>query len=244
MTGTTPEYRAHRARAMAYGTWRPFVADPDPVREHVRQLREHGGTYRAIASAAGVSAMAVHALATGQGQVRAETAEALMGLTPDRLAQPREQALGTAQMMRALVAMGHSQERISRALGVHPDTVRHLVHGTSATVAQDLRADTRRLYDAWWDRRPPEQTREERTAAEAARRRAERAGWCTGGALDDERLEDRSYAPRAGWRRAEGTGPAPEDPLDRHAAAWSAEAAPQPAMAQRREPQEELEAAG
>jgi hypothetical protein len=214
----TTTYRARRARAVAYGTWQPFATDPEPVREHVRQLRDSGASYQAIATAAGVSAMAVHALVNSGGHMKVDTAEALMRLTSSSLNLGRVPALGTTRRIRALVAMGHTQARISQALGCHPDMVKRLAHGTLATVAADLRADTERLYEAWWDKRPPEHTRAERTAAEAARRRAQRAGWCTGAALDDERISDPSYLPQASWRRAEGTGSAPDDPLGRRRA--------------------------
>ena len=216
MTGTTPEYRQRRARAIAQGTWQPLVADPEPVREHVRQLRSRGASYQAIGEAAGVSAMAVHALMNGTGRVTTHTANALMTLTPSQLSPGRVPALGTARRIRALVAMGHSQARISQALGCHPDTVNHLARGTVATVRADLQADAEQLYSAWWDKRPPERTPHERAAAEAARRRAQRACWSTGAGLDDERISDPSYVPQASWRPAEGTGPAPEDPLGRH----------------------------
>jgi len=76
MTRATAEYRAARARAIAYGTWQPFTNDPAAVREHVRQLRVRGGSYHAIAAAAGISTMAVHALLNGPGRVRADTADA------------------------------------------------------------------------------------------------------------------------------------------------------------------------
>jgi hypothetical protein len=112
-------------------------------------------------------------------------------------------------------------------------------------VDRALRADAARLYGAWWDKRPPERTREERRAAEASRGRAGRSGWCTGAALEEGRVEQPGYAPRAGWRRAEGTGRAPENPLGRQASAGPRGAAAlQPGRAQRREPEEELEAAG
>ena len=102
-----------------------------------------------------------------------------------------------------------------------------------------------RLYEAWWDKRPPERTGGERRAAKACRGRAERSGWCTGAALDDDRLEEPGYAPRAGWRRAEGTGPAPEDPLDRQTSAGpGGEVRLVPGLAGRREPERELEVAG
>jgi hypothetical protein len=240
MTGTTPGYRQRRAQAIAHGTWQPLAADPELVREHVRQLRRGGASYQAIGEAADVSAMAVHALVNGTGRVRAQTAQALMRLTPSHLSPGRVPALETIRRIRALVAMGHSQARISRALGCPSDTVNHLARGSVATVRADLRADTERLYSAWWDKRPPERTRHERAAAEAARRRAQRAGWCTGAGLDDERISDPSYMPQASWRRAEGTGSAPDDPLGRHRDAG-------PSMvrtARHREPVPELEAGG
>ena len=240
MTGRAPGYRQRRARAIAQGTWQPLVADPEPVREHVRQLRASGASYQAIGEAAGVSAMAVNALINGTGRVSTHAADALMGLTPSQLNPGRVPALGTARRIRALVAMGHSQARISQALDCHPDTVNHLARGTVATVRVDLRADTEQLYSAWWDKRPPERTPHERAAAEAARRRALHAGWCTGAGLDDARISDPSYVPQATWRRAEGTGPALEDPLGRHR-----DGGPATVRASRhREPAPELEPGG
>jgi hypothetical protein len=240
MTGTAPEYRQRRARAIAEGTWQPLAADPEPVREHVRQLRSTGASYQAIGEAADVSAMAVHALMNGTGRVTTHTADALMALATGQLNPGRVPALGTARRIRALVAMGHSQARISRALGCHPDTVNHLARGTVATVHADLQADTEQLYSAWWDKRPPERTPHECGAAEAARRRAQRAGWCTGAGLDDERISDPSYVPQASWRHARGTGPAPEDPLGRHPDGGPSTVR----TARRREPAPELEAGG
>jgi hypothetical protein len=240
VTGMAPTYRQRRARAIAQGTWQPLADDPEPVREHVRQLRLSGASYQAIGEAAGVSAMAVHALVNSTGRVSTHTTDALMRLTPSRLDPPRVPALGTARRIRALVAMGHSQARISRALGCQPDTVNHLARGTVTTVRADLQADAEQLYSAWWDKRPPERTQHERTAAEAARRRAQREGWCTGAGLDDERISDPSYVPQASWRRADGTGPAPEDPLGQHR-----DAAPSTVRtARHREPAPELEAGG
>jgi hypothetical protein len=176
MTGMAPEYRQRRARRIAQGTWQPLAADPEPVREHVRRLRSSGASYQAIGEAAGVSAMAVHALINGTSRISTHTADALMRLTPSRLDPPRVPALGTSRRIRALVAMGHSQARISRALGCPPDTINHLARGTVATVRADLQTDIEQLYSAWWDKRPPERTPHDRAAAETARRRAQCAG--------------------------------------------------------------------
>ena len=167
------------------------------MREHVRQLRESGASYEAIGRAAGVATMAVHALMNGGGRVRTETAGALMGLTPQRLDLARVPARGAQLRIRGLVAMGHSYSRIARALGCHFETVQRLARGDVATAPAGLQGDVGRLYEAWWDKRPPERTKGERMAAEASRRRAAREGWPTGAGLDDSRLDQPGYVPQA-----------------------------------------------
>ena len=74
-----------------------------------------------------------------------DSATRLLGARPQAAFTSRA-ALGDADIerinsSRALVAMGHSQARISRALGCHPDAVNHLARGTVATVRADLQAD-------------------------------------------------------------------------------------------------------
>src|ERR1022692_4344753 len=59
------EYVRWRAREIAYGRWNPWAAAA-PVREHVRLLRRAGASDRAIAQAAGVSAMTVYRLRHGE----------------------------------------------------------------------------------------------------------------------------------------------------------------------------------
>jgi hypothetical protein len=54
----------------------------DAARDHVTQLRERGGTYRAIATAAGVGPMTVHGIATGRREPTGGTAAAVLAVTP------------------------------------------------------------------------------------------------------------------------------------------------------------------
>jgi hypothetical protein len=241
MTRTTPAYRAQRARAMAYGTWRPW-ADPAPVREHVRQLRECGASYDTIGHAAGIAPMSVHALMNGRvGRLRTDTAEALLGLTREQLDLVRVPVAAAQLQIRAMVAMGHGYSRIARALGCRFDTVHRIARGDVTTAPAALQNDVSRLYHVWWDKTPPERTKGERIAAAAARHRAEREGWPPGAALEDSRLGDPGYSPRAPWRHAEGTGVAPHDPLGRELQHRSAGP---PAAERGARPEQELEAAG
>ena len=123
---------------------------------------------------------------------------------------PRDRldAGGTRLRLRSLHVMGHGSARIARALGVREETIGRLVRGDARTVSAPLCDAVSGLYDAWWDKRAPERTRAERTAAAAARRRAVAGHWCAGAALDDDLLDVPGYRPKSGWKPATGTGTA------------------------------------
>jgi transcriptional regulator with XRE-family HTH domain len=178
--------------------------------DHVAGLREGGGTYRAIAAAAGLGPMTVHGIATGRRQPTEGTAAALLAVTPDSLPRARLDAGGTRLRLRALHVMGHSSARIARAAGASDKTIRKLLRGDAKTISPRLRDAIADLYDAWWDKRAPERTRAERAAARAARRRAIAGNWCAGAGLDDDHLDLPGYRPDHGWKPARGTGPATE----------------------------------
>src|SRR5262249_48140328 len=112
--------------------------------------------------------------------------------------------------LRALHVMGHGAARIARAVGVRPAAIQDLVTGDARIVSIKLRDAITDLYDAWWDKRAPERTRAERTAAAAARRRALAGDWCAAAALDDDQLDILGYRPSQGWKPARGTGTAPD----------------------------------
>jgi transcriptional regulator with XRE-family HTH domain len=187
------------------------------ARDHVTRLRELGGTYRAIAAAAGVGPMTVHDIATGRRPGTAGTAAALLAVTGDGLPRGRLDAGGTRLRLRALHVMGHSSARIARAAGASEKTIRKLVRGDVKSVSPGLRDAITAVYDAWWDKRPPQRTRAERTAAASARRRAIAGNWCAGAGLDDDQLDRPGYQPDGHWRPAEGTGVAADIyPAARH----------------------------
>jgi len=117
---------------------------------------------------------------------------------------------GTMWRLRSLVAMGHEARRIADALRVRPDAIQAILGGETETVSCGLRDLTCQLWDAWWDKRPPERTCGERGRARAARRRAELAGWCTPLGLDEDQLDEPGYRPYARYRAATGTGTAGE----------------------------------
>jgi plasmid maintenance system antidote protein VapI len=178
------------------------------ARDQVERLRRDGGTYRAIAAAAGLAPSTVHGLASGRSQPTPHTTRALREVRSDILRYARVDAGGSRLRLRALHVMGHGSARIGRALGVREVTIRRIVTGDATTVSTALRDAITGLYDTWWDKRAPERTRFERAAATAARRRAATGNWCAGAGLDDDKLDTPGYRPRSKWRPAAGTGTA------------------------------------
>lgn len=122
---------------------------------------------------------------------------------------------GARLRVRALIAMGHSNERIARALGYGTSAraVRRIARGDTTEIPPVLRRRIGRLYEHWWDLVPPERTAAERDAAAAARRWARYRRWCTGAGLDDDELDQPGYEPHCAWRRATGAGVATDNPL-------------------------------
>jgi transcriptional regulator with XRE-family HTH domain len=176
------------------------------ARVHVRRLRQDGGTYRAIAAAAGLAPATVSDLDRGRRRPNRGTTTAVLAVTSQAVPRGRIDAGGTRLRLRALHVMGHGSARIARALGVREMTIRQIVRGDARTVSLKLRDAITELYDTWWDKRAPARTPFERAAATAARKRAIAGNWCAPAALDDDQLDIPGYRPRQGWKPATGTG--------------------------------------
>ena len=205
-------YDRNRARQIARGTWHPW-ADPAQARDHVTKLLETG-TFRAIGKAAHVGQMTVWEIANGARPViKAETAEALLAVTPADVQPQRADANGSVWRLRSLMAMGHTSGRITRALGAPSHIIEPLIRGERATITPALRTDINRLFDAWWDKQPPRQTAAQKTAACKALQRAAVHNWPCPAAMDEDELDLPGYKPAGRWRYAQGTGIAIEDPL-------------------------------
>lgn len=123
----------------------------------------------------------------------------------------RVDAGGTRLRIRALHAMGHCSARIARAARTSEQMIQKLARGGTRTISPDLRDAVVSVYEAWWDKRPPETTQAQKAAAATARRRAARGNWCAGAGLDDDLLDRPGYRPDCGWKPARGTGIAGSD---------------------------------
>jgi hypothetical protein len=182
---------------------------PGAARDHVSRLRQDGGNYRGIATAA-LAPGTVHGLLSGRRRAVSGTAAAVLAVTSRAVPRGQVDAGGTRLRLRALHVMGHGSARVARAVGVHPTTIRALVRGNTTTTSPQLRDAITTVYDAWWDKRAPARTPSERGAATAARKRAITRNWCAAAALDDDLLDTPGYQPCWGWKPATGTGTAPD----------------------------------
>lgn len=178
-----------RARPTAHGTWQP-ADGPADVHGHIQRLPQTP-TFQAIGEAVQPAQLTV---APAPGQLR------------------RADANGSIWRLRSLVAMGHTTGRIARALATPAHIIEPLIRGDRATITTG-RADINRLYDAWWDKRPPRRTRAEKAAACKALQRAAVNNWPCPAAMDDDELDLPGYQPYARWRYATGTGTATDNPL-------------------------------
>lgn len=185
-----------------------------PVREHVLMLRAAGGTYETIGRAAGTGAMTVHCIANARRpKVQAGVARRLLAINEDDIRSMHPSAGGTMWRLRALVAMGHSCSRMAAATGIPPATLRRIVRGEAVTITPDLQQLVIALFDAWWDKTPPRDTRQERLAAASALRRTALHGWPCPAGLDEDELDQPGYQPHCRWLPASGTTTADDYPL-------------------------------
>jgi hypothetical protein len=190
------------------------------VREHMLKLRVAGGTYAAIAQAAGTGAMTVHRIANAdRPKVQAEIARRLLAVTEADIRGTHPAPGGTMWRLRALVAMGHTCTRMAAAIGAPPTTLRRIVRGEALTISPGLRQAVTALFNAWWDKTPPLRTRQEKLAAESALKRAALNDWPPAAGLDEDDLERPGYQPQCGWRYARGSGVADDYPFAERKAA-------------------------
>lgn len=194
-------YHADRRRQVAYGRWDPYV-DAGPVREHVRALRQAGLGRARIGELAGVDHGMLWRLENGNPRkgvpptqrLRHDTAERLLAVSPGDLADAAlVDATGTHRRLQALVAVGWSQARLGKRLGVTSANFSSLMQ-RSRVLASRARA-VRELYEEIWDREPECRSAQERLAVTRARRFAAARGWVPPLGWDEGAIDDPAAVP-------------------------------------------------
>lgn len=196
------QYDDNRNRAIAYGTWRPFV-DAEPIRIHIRHLRSCGMGLRVIATAANIDRKRLQALLNGrpergtppQKQVRPALAAAVLAVEPtlDNLGGSTViDATGTRRRLQALGARGWPQHHLAVRLGM-TDSNYGVSLDRARVIVRTARA-VRSLYDELWRLDPREHGVDER-AYNRARNHAVDSQWAPVGAWDDDSLDDPAAFP-------------------------------------------------
>jgi hypothetical protein len=190
------------------------LVSAEPVRAHVLKLRAAGGTYASIGQAATTGAMTVHCIANARRPtVQAEVASRLLAVSEIDIRSMHRPPGGTMWRLRALIAMGHTCSRMAAATGIPAATLRRVVRSEAHTISPELRQTVLALFEAWWDKTPPQRTCPERLAAGNALKRAALNDWPPPAGLDEDELDQPGYQPQCGWRHARGTGTADDYPF-------------------------------
>jgi hypothetical protein len=150
---------------------------------------------RTIARRAGVSESAITNLIWGKtrpngrlaptSRLRKGTADKILALEFDPADNALVPAIGGVRRIRALVALGWSQAKLSAALGFN--------NRTEEIFARNDRAITA-LYERLSMQLPPEQTHRDKISASRARNYANSHGWEPPLAWDDESIDDLAAA--------------------------------------------------
>ncbi|MFI7691732.1 hypothetical protein ACIBQ6_21875 [Nonomuraea sp. NPDC049655] len=178
-------YNKRRLALIQRGEWKPWT-DAEPVRRHVRKLRQGGMRLETIASLAGVAPGNIYKLFdAGRTRVRSHFADKLLGVRPDDTPplHARVDSTGTRRKLQALMYMGWSAQVLTERLGMDRSFIRRVmnrsqVEGVTARAVQDLFAELSIVG-------PPVRTRYERASATRAQRYARERGWVSALAWDD-----------------------------------------------------------
>lgn len=185
-------------------TWVPI----GPARAHLQRLRDAGMSWKRIAELSGVNSWTVrNVIHVDQGHVRISTAKGLLSVpVPERqhdVAAPGAQipGLGTQRRLRALVALGYSNQQLAAEIDYPKSQFQRLLSGQyDVTAAVARRAE--KVFQRLQMKPPPDGY-----AANRARLRARRRGWPTPLAWDEETIDDPRSRPRVPMIRAEAWMP-------------------------------------
>lgn len=199
-TTAAREYARTRRRATAYG--RPFEVDAAPALAHIQTLRAHGMTIAHIATAAGITHSGLTDLIDrDSGKVHATTRDAILAVQP---ANPTDhtglrtgmvRAVGTARRVRALGAIGWSQQQIADHAGLNVNALVSIVSRGRRTVRLSTARRIAATYDELWNTPPPTTTETDRIRVTRVLAHARTRRWPPPLAWDDERIDNPRHQP-------------------------------------------------
>lgn len=180
-----------------YDAWRVLnrPVDASLVAAHVRALRDAGYGLKRIKQLTGVSVATLDDLAAGRTRrTFRPTAEALFALRPGGDQLPaRIPVIGVQRRLRALVALGYTDEQIAAEIGGNQSNLSRYVGGRIHWITPEKFLKVDLVF-----RRLESQPAPTGWPAERARRRAATRGWLPPFAWDEGTLDDPAAEPAAG----------------------------------------------
>lgn len=165
---------------------------PDKAAQHARRLSAQGWSETQIGAAAGCSETVVRNLLTGRCQgIHPDIAAKILAAQPHRTDQPAQaciDATGTVRRGRALVANGYTLLAIANALDMGVDPFGRIINHAPGLVRAYTAHRVTSLYEQWASTPGP---------SLRSQLMAERKGWHTPDAWDDEEIDDPNAEPYA-----------------------------------------------
>jgi hypothetical protein len=131
-------YNRSRDAAKKAGQWQPHV-DAEPIRQHLRMLNQHGITLHRAAEIAGIGPRSLHPLFQPQNgrrrrhqhTVRAELAEKILAIQPEKTVPGKVDPTGTARRIQACVAIGWPMSYLAPHFNLSDTYIHQLIQRSS-----------------------------------------------------------------------------------------------------------------
>jgi transcriptional regulator with XRE-family HTH domain len=198
-------YEQQRARDKAYGR-PPRLVSAAHARAHIFDLMRQGMGLKTIAAAAGLHNSRLSMIVYGANsddpakrrpprrRIDRGAAEQILAVQLELAAGARIPSVGTTRRIHALVAVGWSLSKIAAAVGALPANFTAVAHGRRDVTVRTAQAIAD-LYDAWWDTKPPTDTKADLIAYRRSLNYAAEHGWPPPLAWDDDEIDDPAATP-------------------------------------------------
>ena len=197
-------YHRSLSRRHAYGQ-HPRV-DAEPIRQHVKQLREQGMSVSQMAAQSGLHRNTINALLfQHQGKqptlrMSREKADKLLALTPERHSHLLMNAVGARRRLQALQCLGYTWNKLAKLAGSDFLTIRNVGEGSQTELYLATHKTICELFDTYW--MVPSTDR----LAEYIRQRSLQRGYHSALEWDMETIDDPRSRPRGRKYKRSATG--------------------------------------
>jgi transcriptional regulator with XRE-family HTH domain len=198
-----------RSKQKAFGRYDTGRVDATEVRAHILALMEAGVSMKRLAALTGMSHSTVSAVVYGRTErghtayrrVHKTTAAKILAIKADltNMAPNRYiDSCGAVRRIQALVAIGWSQQRLAKMLGMNRSNFSTFMNADQCTVRRALAV--RDLYDKRWNEPQTGTEWHSKTSATRSRNHAKARGWAPPLAWDDETIDDPAAKPDLGTK--------------------------------------------